>query len=369
MRLARARRIVPVFLPFAGCPSQCVFCAQDRQSGVSAPRDAAALDAILASAEAGLPAANGLSTELAFYGGTFTALPAVWRETCLDFLTRCFARGLLTHARCSTRPDALDSGVLNRLREAGISLVELGVQSFHSGALRAAGRSYDRETALAGCRTVQDAGLALGIQLLPGMPGVSPAVFLEDVRLALDLRPACLRFYPCLVPEGTRLAAMWRQKTYRPWPLPDTVAALGEGLRMAWEAGVPVIRLAVAPEPDFDAAILAGPRHPALGSLIQAEALLRTLDVRINRLAGAPRRLRLPRSCQGYMYGQGGALKPWWIAKGLPSSRVGFHAGSEAELIGEAYPDNQGIFQGQMFEQPPATAHAPEAPLSACQPE
>jgi hypothetical protein len=33
---------------------------------------------------------------------------------------------------------------------------------------------------------------------------------------------------------------------------------------------VPVIRLSVAPEPAFDSAVLAGPRHPALGALIQA---------------------------------------------------------------------------------------------------
>jgi hypothetical protein len=155
------------------------------------------------------------------------------------------------------------------------------------------------------------------------------------VRLALSLRPSCLRFYPCLVPEGTPLAALWRRKAYEPWSLPATVAALGEGLRLAWEAGVPVIRLAVAPEPGFDAMILAGPRHPALGSMIQAEALTRALDIRLARLGGSAARLRLPRACQGYMYGQGASLKSWWAGKGLPPSRIVFHDGDEAELDGD----------------------------------
>jgi histone acetyltransferase (RNA polymerase elongator complex component) len=311
-----------------------VFCAQDRQSGVPPPRDPGALAGALADAEARLLSA-GPSSELAFYGGTFTSLPAAWLETCLDFLSRCFARGLLTHARCSTRPDALDRAATDRLRRAGIDLVELGVQSFHSDALRLAGRGYDRERALAGCRAVQESGLSCGIQLLPGMPGVSPAVFLDDVRLALSLRPACLRFYPCLVPEGTPLAGMWRRKTYKPWSLSATVSALGEGLRLAWEAGVPVIRLSVAPEPGFDAFLLAGPRHPALGGMIQAEALLRTLDVQLERLGGPPARLRLPRSCQGYMYGQRNALKSRWAKKGLPPARIGFYDENGAELLRE----------------------------------
>ena len=76
------------------------------------------------------------------------------------------------------------------------------------------------------------------------------------------------------MPEGTVLARWYREGSYRPWTVEETVRTLGAALNMAWQARVPVIRLAVAPEPAFDKALLAGPRHPALGALIQAEALL-----------------------------------------------------------------------------------------------
>lgn len=337
-RLRRANRILPVFLPFAGCPARCVFCAQDRQTGVgneggvdrALERAAATLEEISA-----CPPPGGV--ELAFYGGTFTALPAVRREAALALFARYSAQGPVTRGRCSTRPDALDAAasgaVLDRLAEAGLDLVELGVQSFDDGALDQARRGYDGRAAEAGCRAVTAAGLALGIQLLPGMPGVTPDVFLTDVDRALALRPACLRFYPCLVPEGTELAALWRAGRYVPWSPEETVKTLGEGLRRAWAAGVPVIRLAVAPEAAFDAGLLAGPRHPALGAEIQAEALLRTVQTVLAHLNRPPRGLSLPRNRQGCMYGQRGALRGTWLALGLPPERIRFHAEPEDEGV------------------------------------
>ena len=340
--LQRAGRILPVFLPFAGCPRRCVFCAQDRQTGAGSQDAEHALEQSAAILEARLHASTGhpaafpqKGMELAFYGGTFTALPTPIMDKALSLYEKGKRHGLLTCARCSTRPDAVPPRILERLRGAGLDLVELGIQSFHDDALHQANRGYDGRSAEAGCRAVQHAGLSLGIQLLPGMPGVDPDTFLADVDHALSLSPACLRFYPCLVPEGTGLATLWRNGRYSPWSEEVTVRTLGEGLRRAWQAGVPVIRLAVAPERDFDATLLAGPRHPALGSLIQAEALLGSVKKALSQLGHPPHLLRLPRSCQGYMYGQHGSLRSIWAELGLPPERIHFHAAPEllAELV------------------------------------
>lgn len=333
-RLCRADRLVPVFLPFAGCPRRCVYCAQDRQTGSATDEDPAA---ILARTEKNLDRirARGLTAEIAFYGGTFTSLPPADREACLVFFRRQRASGRVIRGRCSTRPDAVAGGRAGELARFGIDLVELGVQSFDDRALRLAGRGYNGQTAREGCRKIQEAGLSLGIQLLPGMPGVTPEVFLDDVDQALSLRPACLRFYPCLVPEGTGLAALWRRGEYRPWSSEETVTFLGEGLKRAWAARTPVIRLAVAPEAAFDAALLAGPRHPALGALIQAQALLATVDALLPLLGTAPAALLLPRRCQGYLYGDRGSLRSSWRERGLPPERIQFTDEPDACLLAE----------------------------------
>lgn len=329
-RHVRAQRIIPVFLPFLGCPGHCVYCAQDRQTGAGNTGMATVLRQAEAETAALSPCGPGESRELAFYGGTFTALPASDRRACLDLLDTLRADRRITCARCSTRPDALSPAVLDELRQHGVDLVELGIQSFDSRALALSRRGYDGNDALAGCRTVSEAGLSLGIQLLPGMPGSTPEVFLSDVRLALSLSPSCLRFYPCLVPEGTVLARWFREGSYVPWTVEETVRTLGEALSLAWQAGVPVIRLSVAPEPAFDAALLAGPRHPALGALIQAEALLAAAGNAVKELGHAPTRLTLPRACQGFMYGDRGALKDRWKALGLGPDRIVFSA--EADM-------------------------------------
>ena len=332
-RLKRAKSIHPVFLPFSGCPMHCVYCAQDRQTGTSMT---AGISSVLAEAEKNLsalnPCADGESRELAFYGGTFTALPEEERRSCLSFLTRLRTAGIITHARCSTRPDALSPEVFDELKAHGIDLIELGIQSFDSMALSASRRGYDGEAALQACRMVQDSGFLLGIQLLPGMPGSSPEVFIKDVESALALRPACLRFYPCLVPGGTVLARWLAEGRYEPWSLEETVATLGRALAQAWEYEVPVIRLSVAPEPAFDAAVLAGPRHPALGALIQAEALLVSVREALEQLGEEPKALFLPRSCQGFMYGERGALKERWGRMGLTQERIFFTKNEKAEL-------------------------------------
>lgn len=320
VRSRRAAAIVPVFLPFSGCPGRCVYCAQDRQTGAHAVR----LPVILEEAGRRVEAFSSGDCELAFYGGTFTALNAYERQICLDFLDRMRECGLVRCARCSTRPDALSGTVLDEVRKHGLSLIELGVQSFDSSALARSRRGYDGKTALQSCRAVRKAGFELGIQLLPGMPGSTPELFLRDVDMALAEEPSCLRFYPCLVPEGTVLARWYREGNYRPWPLDETVDTLGRALASAWTAGVPVIRLAVAPEAAFDTSLLAGPRHPALGAMVQARALLHTVECLMREQGGQAVHLELPARCQGFFYGDRGILRRHWERLGLGKDKVAF---------------------------------------------
>ncbi len=327
LRFPERHRILPVFLPFLGCPARCVYCAQDRQTGV---HSADSVQRILEEAEAKLAPDTG---EIAFYGGTFTSLPPADRRLCLSFYASAQKKIRGLSARCSTRPDALPAEILAELRGSGLGLIELGIQSFDDEALALTRRGYTGKTAEEGCRSVTDAGFRLGIQLLPGMPGCTPEIFLNDVKKALSFHPSCLRFYPCLVPDGTPLAQWYRQGRYAPWTHEETVAALGKGLLLAWKADTPVIRLSVAPEPSFDAAVLAGPRHPALGALIQAEALLLAAEEAVSSLPGKPVRLELPHRCQGFIWGNRGSLKPRWQALGLDPSKIVFSRQQDALLM------------------------------------
>lgn len=322
-------------MPFAGCPHRCLFCAQDKQTGIVA--DFSILPSLrtlvesLSALRARTPE-NFRPVELAFYGGTFTSLPVAVQMACLETAQAGHENGLIRRVRCSTRPDALDPAHLCRLRAAGLNLVEVGIQSFNTDALAQVRRGYTGETAREGCQRVLQAGLELGIQLLPGMPGSTPEIFLHDVDDALALDPSCMRFYPCLVVEGTPLAERWRAGLFQPWDLQTTLTTLAEALTRTWVKKIPVIRLSLAPEPELEKAILAGPRHPALGERIQGEALFRAVASQLDAGTRPPDRVSLPDFCRGFFFGHKGNLRPRWLALGIDPSAVHWIPGTHGIL-------------------------------------
>jgi histone acetyltransferase (RNA polymerase elongator complex component) len=259
---------------------------------------------------------------LAFYGGTFTALPASWPERFLGLAAELRAAGRVSRVRCSTRPDAVTPALLADLRARGLDLVELGVQSFQDAALNASCRGYGGATALAACRMVAEAGLSLGVQLLPGLPGHTLEDFARDIEVAAslkpELKPELVRLYPCLVLEGTALAGLWRAGAFTPWALEATVDALARALLTLWAAGVPTARIGLAEQEGL--VVLAGPRHPALGQMARARALF--LHVRGQLAACAPlpapaATLHVPRRWQGEVLGQRNALAAEYAELGL----------------------------------------------------
>lgn len=301
-----------MFLPFAGCPQRCAFCNQQAQTG-QAPEP---LSAILARLAARLSAtAAAPPQELAFYGGTFTALPDGWPQRFLELAAPHLATGRITRIRCSTRPDAVSAPLLAELKALGLSLVELGVQSFDDAALAASARGYDGATALAACRLVQAAGLGLGVQLMPGLPGQSKTAFRADISTTAGLRPELARLYPCLVLAGTPLADVWRAGRYAPWSLDAALEEVAPALLKLWAAGVPAARIGLAEQPGLT--VLAGPRHPALGQLVRSRALLLFVQGKLVELNRPAQVLFVPRRLQGEVLGQKNALAGDYAALGL----------------------------------------------------
>ncbi len=314
-------RVWPVFLPFAGCPYRCVFCAQDKQTG----QGEAELESIIRTLEHDLDDALAQGRgpyEIAFYGGTFTALPSPWPEMFLGLAMRYRERGLVTHVRCSTRPDCVDEFSLSMLRAQGLDMVELGIQSFDDAALTVSSRGYDGDTARAACDIVKSAGLSLGIQLLPGLPGDRPGMFQEDVRIAASLKPEAARLYPCLVIRGTPLATLWEQGGYEPWSVARTKEELAAALPVLWEQSTRVIRLGLAPEGTLEENILAGPWHPALGQSARGLALYEIIRAQVKALAGKPVLLEIPRRYQGELFGHSNELADHYAKLGINKENV-----------------------------------------------
>ncbi|MDR2503012.1 MAG: radical SAM protein [Deltaproteobacteria bacterium] len=321
--------VFPVFIPFAGCAGRCVFCSQERQTGT----ETRPLDSLRRDLEAHPPAMRPVP-ELAFYGGTFTALPLKEQEAFLTLAAKLKAAGSICRTRCSTRPDALKPPLLARLAALGLDCLELGIQSFSAAPLQASRRGYSPETALRACRLAQEAGLELGVQLMPGMPGMEPEHFQRDMELCLELRPSLLRLYPCLVLEGTALAQDWKNGAYTPWSLELIMELLPPAILRLWRRGIRVIRLGLAPEEGLEPCILAGPRHPALGQRLRSRALFLHMKEKLPPPQHmSTLELHAPNRCQGEFFGHRGELKEAYARLGLTPDRVRWREQDYFELV------------------------------------
>lgn len=295
-------RILPIFLPFAGCPSRCVFCDQRAQAGVAAD-----LASITADWETRIAGMSGAA--LAFYGGTFTSLPEPLFSRLLHAAADWKRSGRVVWLACSTRPDAIDEAILDRLVQAGFDRVELGVQSFDDAALALSGRGCAGDAAVRAARLVREAGIELGIQLMPGLPGGSAAIFSRDVEQTLALYPGVVRLYPCLVLRGTELARRWAAGDYTPLNETDAIALVGAATARFWAAGIRVIRAGVRETPGLAESVLAGPHDPGLGGRAFALAYWLWLEEMLSDCSLPVRSISAPARLQGMLFGKGGEFR------------------------------------------------------------
>lgn len=309
-------RIWPVFLPYQGCPGRCLYCAQHLQTATKSR----SLESCLQHLQAELEQACQNKTpplELGFFGGTFTALPGHWPIRFLDLAQKFRQKGLISKIRCSTRPDSCSASDLQKFRAHGLDLVELGVQSFSDHVLAASGRNYTQQQVLTASALVQAAGLQLGIQLLPGLPGHNLSLWRQDIRQTCLLEPEVVRIYPCLVLESTALARLWEKGQYRQWSLKKTIYALWEGVNSFWKKDISIIRMGLPPEQSLLSNILAGPWHPALGNIVKSLVLFDSIHYHAALLGPGPKKLFAPQRYSGEIRGYQGQLIPGLNALGI----------------------------------------------------
>ena len=216
---ARAE-ILPVFVPHLGCGHACVFCNQRRISGEKTPASAVTVRRAVREAE-GLPRAG--KRELAFYGGSFTAIDGEKQEELLRAAKEALDAGKIDAIRLSTRPDAIDEAVLARLRFYGVETVELGAQSMDDTVLAASRRGHTAGDVFRACAMVKAAGFRLVLQMMTGLPGDSPGRCVETARRLIRCRPDGVRIYPTVIVKDTELYELWQAGAYREHTVEDAV--------------------------------------------------------------------------------------------------------------------------------------------------
>ena len=265
--------IVPVFVPHLGCPNDCVFCNQRRISGHVSPADAETVKNAIEQAAALTP--PGTKRQLAFYGGSFTAIPAGQQIELFEAAAPYLADGTISSIRLSTRPDAIDGAVLARLKKYGVTVVELGAQSMCDEVLLLSGRGHTAGDVEEASHLVKAAGFGLILQMMTGLPGDTDERSLETARRIIALRPDGVRVYPTVIVRDTALYDLWKAGRYPEHTVEDAVRVCAKIAQEFDDANIPIIRMGLNPTEDLSGGDAAGGAyHPALGELVRSRMML-----------------------------------------------------------------------------------------------
>ncbi|MDD3839643.1 MAG: radical SAM protein [Clostridia bacterium] len=269
------RYIIPVFIPHRGCPHDCVFCNQKKISGFADEYDSDKIHSTITEHIKTFKGEKETSVQIAFYGGSFTALPIEQQTKLLQIAQKYIEQGAVDSIRLSTRPDYIDDVILDNLKKHDVKTIELGVQSLNDEVLRLSGRGHTAEAVYEAVQNIKHYGFELGLQMMTGLPGDNGDQSLFTAIEIANLKPQFARIYPTLVVKDTILANLYLEGKYKPFNLRKTVHLCKDILLIFKAKGVQVIRIGLQPTENINlnADVIAGPFHPSIGELVEGELL------------------------------------------------------------------------------------------------
>lgn len=265
--------IIPIFVPHLGCKQCCTFCDQKTISGetkqVTADDVRNTIEYYLKNFK------NDNYVEVAFFGGSFTAIPIETQKELLEAVQPYIKGKKVDSIRLSTRPDAIDKNILKMLKKYHVKTIELGVQSSNNYILERCKRGHTFEDVKKASKLIRKSRFKLGHQMMVGLPESTEK---DDIKTAEDiikLKPKLVRIYPVLVIKGTGLEREYRNKEFTPLTVGQAVERSKEILRLFAKKNIQVIRIGlqntetIADPKNKDSEVVAGPYHPAFGQLVE----------------------------------------------------------------------------------------------------
>lgn len=262
------KKTIPVFVPHSGCPNDCVFCNQKRITGVTSTVGPEEAESVIREALSTID--ENMDIEIAFFGGSFTAIEKERQIELLSVANRYRETHNIKDIRISTRPDAIDEDALSLLKSFNVTIIELGVQSLDENVLMQSNRGHDSACVYRSSELILKNGFKLGLQMMLGLPGDSA----EKVRYTADefirIAPHFVRIYPVLVIKDTGLESLFKSKVYQPWSVEKTVEVCKDIFMKFAKNNIKVIRMGLQTTDDIMLGkdVVAGPFHPAIGELI-----------------------------------------------------------------------------------------------------
>jgi putative oxygen-independent coproporphyrinogen III oxidase len=198
-----------VHLPW--CLKKCPYCDfnshEFRSGDDTASTQDAYINALFADLEASLPLIWGRSIQTVFLGG---GTPSLFDPETIDRLVG----GIRARVRLApdaevtmeANPGTFEKDRFKAFRQAGITRLSIGVQSFDNTHLKALGRVHDRDQALAAVTEAAQVFDTFNLDLMYALPGQTLAGLTQDIQTALAFAPPHISIYHLTIEPNTVFA-------------------------------------------------------------------------------------------------------------------------------------------------------------------
>jgi putative oxygen-independent coproporphyrinogen III oxidase len=198
-----------VHLPW--CLKKCPYCDfnshEFRSGDDAASTQDAYINALFADLEASLPLIWGRSIQTVFLGG---GTPSLFDPEAIDRLVG----GIRARVRLApdaevtmeANPGTFEKDRFKAFRQAGITRLSIGVQSFDNAHLKALGRVHDRDQALAAVTEAAQVFDTFNLDLMYALPGQTLAGLTQDIQTALAFAPPHISIYHLTIEPNTVFA-------------------------------------------------------------------------------------------------------------------------------------------------------------------
>ena len=281
--------IIPIFVPHLGCPNDCIFCNQKSISGQKKNMTKEEAKKIIDDYLKNIKNEDA-QIEIAFFGGSFTAIEVEKQEELLELAYEYVKNGQVESIRISTRPDSIDKETLKRLKKYKVKTIELGVQSANNYILKRSNRGHTFEDVKKASKLIRRYKFDLGHQMMVGLPESTKIDEINTAKALIKLKPKMVRIYPVLVIKNTKLEKEYKEGKYEPLPLVQAVETCKELVEMFVKKKIDVIRVGLQntdeitnPE-EKTSEVVAGPYHPAFRQLVESSLWYDAIVAKIKKL-------------------------------------------------------------------------------------
>ncbi len=184
--------------------------------------------------------------EIRIVGGTWSYYPPKYQKY---FIKKCFdacnekSSGSLAAAQelnektkhrivglsIETRPDFITPSEIKRLREFGVTMVELGVQSIYDDVLSKNLRGHGTKEIISATKLLKDAGFKVLYQMMPNLFGSTlkkDEKMFKELFSESDFQPDLLKIYPCALVKNSPLYKYWKTGGYQPYTEKKLIALM-----------------------------------------------------------------------------------------------------------------------------------------------